>query len=402
MRFALLGNHPDGLAFARALVESGRHELLVYSGPASGVDVLRQNGIKRVGDLEEVLADPAVEAVIVAGRPADRPVQLRRAVQSERPVLCVHPADATADIAYEAAMIQRDTGHLLLPMLPEALHPGVSRLTELVKTRDGPLGEVRLIELERLSPDCLLIDTDPAGHKPSLPGWDVLRALGGEIAEVSAFATLEEVNTHEPLLMTGRYENGLLFRATFLPQQAERRWQLTVTGSRARVMLSFPQGWPGPARLTWQDEAGAPRDESWDAWEPWPAMLEVFETALGHRPAVGGAVRAEGGTAITAAKPASRGATGRLSWQDEVRCLELDEAVRRSVHYRRASTLEYQEASEEVGFKGTMTLLGCGLFWGILLLLCLSAWEPRLGWLIVPLLVVFLVLQLLRWLIPRR
>ena len=72
----------------------------------------------------------------------------------------------------------------------------------------------------------------------------------------------------------------------------------------------------------------------------------------------------------------------------------------RSVEHRRAVTLEYQEANEEVGFKGTMTLAGCGVLWGIFFLLILSAWLPRLGWLIVPLLACFLVLQLFRWIIP--
>ena len=64
--------------------------------------------------------------------------------------------------------------------------------------------------------------------------------------------------------------------------------------------------------------------------------------------------------------------------------------------------MDYQEASEEVGFKGTMTLVGCGLLWCVLLLLILSAWFPKVGWLIIPVLVLFLALQLLRWLIPRR
>src|SRR5438105_4592152 len=111
MRFALLGNHPDGLEFVRALIDTGRHELTAYSGPAAGAEDLREGGlsIRPIGDIEEILADPAVEAVIVAGRVADRPEQLRRALQSERHVLCVHPADQTPDIAYEAAMIQADT-----------------------------------------------------------------------------------------------------------------------------------------------------------------------------------------------------------------------------------------------------------------------------------------------------
>src|SRR5437588_9418753 len=99
MRFALLDDHPDGLDMARALVESGRHALVVYSGPPVGAEYLRRWGIhpRTVGDMEEVLADPAVEAVIVAGGVGDRAAQLRRALQSEHHVLCVHPADPSPD-----------------------------------------------------------------------------------------------------------------------------------------------------------------------------------------------------------------------------------------------------------------------------------------------------------------
>jgi hypothetical protein len=91
----------------------------------------------------------------------------------------------------------------------------------------------------------------------------------------------------------------------------------------------------------------------------------------------------------------------REVWQEEVRALELDEAVRRSVEKRRSNLLDYQQATEEVGFKGTMTLAGCGLLWGVLVLLIVSRWVPALGWLILPLLLVFIVLQGLRYAIPR-
>src|SRR5438309_2011093 len=121
MHFALLGDHPDGLDMARALSESGRHELIVYCGPAVGAEFLRRWGLsfQTTHDLEEALADPRVEAVIVAGNLDERPEQLRRALQSEHHVLCVHPADQRPDIAYEAAMIQGDTRRLLMPLLPE-------------------------------------------------------------------------------------------------------------------------------------------------------------------------------------------------------------------------------------------------------------------------------------------
>src|ERR1700740_1323987 len=95
MRFALLGDHPDGLDLAVALAASTRHEITIYSGPASGAEYLQRWKLtpRRVGDLEEVLADADIDAVIVAGPPAGRNVQVRRALQSERHVLCVHPLD---------------------------------------------------------------------------------------------------------------------------------------------------------------------------------------------------------------------------------------------------------------------------------------------------------------------
>ena len=47
--------------------------------------------------------------------------------------------------------------------------------------------------------------------------------------------------------------------------------------------------------------------------------------------------------------------TGRplATWQDEVRALELDDAARQGAEKRKATRMEYQEANEEVGFKGT-------------------------------------------------
>jgi predicted dehydrogenase len=383
MRFALLGDHPDGVAMACALAESGRHRVLAYTA-ALGEEVLRRWGgeVRRVSDVEEVLADPAVEAVIVAGSPSVRPAQLRRALQSERHVLCVHPADQTPEIAYEAAMIRNDTGCVLLPILPEITHPALHRLAEFVRRKDdssSPLGRFRLLEMERGATDEVLDGIRIAGQKPSFPGWDILRTVGGEIQEVSAFAEREELREGEPVLVAGRFERGGVFQVTLLSREKDPSWRLTAIGSGGRAELLFPLGWNGPACLDWRDTDGEPKEEYWERWDPWPVLIETFEQAV-------------------------RGNELRplFSWQDALRALELDDAARRSVERRRSSVLEYPEATEEVGFKGTMTLVGCSLVWAILLLLILSVWWPQLGFLIVPLLLVFLGLQLLRYFLPRQ
>jgi hypothetical protein len=240
MRFALLGDHPDGLDMARALAASGRHELTAYSGPPVGAEYLRRWGLiaRTVPDLEEVLADPAIDAVLVAGGPAIRASQLRRALQSERHVLCVHPADGGPDAAYEALMIQGDTAKVLMPLLAEALHPAFRRLAELTSPEPVRLIErgeairaglpparrappavlgLRLLEVERWSGEQVMLDADAEGHRPGLPGWEVLRALGGEVAEVFALAPDEEASGDQPLLLAGRFERGGLFQASLLP-----------------------------------------------------------------------------------------------------------------------------------------------------------------------------------------
>src|SRR5207253_4376342 len=228
-------DHPDGLAVARALAASGRHALAVYSGPAAGLDILARDGLQpgRVGDVEDALADPAVDAVIVAGAPSKRAAQLRRALQSEHHVFCVHPVDPSPDVGYEAAQLESDVRRVLFPLLPEALHPGIRRLAELAHAaRNLDTGELRktaqrwtasyprLIESERWSADELLLDGDDPGDKPSLPGWDVLRLVGGEIADVFAVTPPEELAPGEPLLVSGRFVKGGMWRATLLPRQS--------------------------------------------------------------------------------------------------------------------------------------------------------------------------------------
>jgi predicted dehydrogenase len=405
MRFAILGNHPNALALAAALADSGRHQVIAYTAPLPAEELRRWGpAAKLVPDLEEVLADPDVEAVLVAGRPVNRATQLRRALQSERPVLCVHPADHTPDTAYEAAMIQRDTRQVLLPLLPEGLHPAVARLAELCRGgATAALGGLKLVEAERWSAGAVLVAED-GGTKPALPGWDVLRRLGGEVAEVTAFAEREELTPEAPVFLSGRFEQGGLFRASYLPRQSETRWRLTVTGAAGRADLVFPEGWPGPAVLTWQDVEGESHEERWEAWDPWPALVEAFEEATAPRgrvSAVAAAVPPEGivtrARMPSAAWPAPGRRAPRLTWQDEVRCLELDDAARRSAERRRATALEYPDATEEAGVKGTMTLVGCGLLWLVLMLAVASAWVPWLGWLILPVLSLFLVLQVFLW-----
>src|SRR5207247_2722369 len=109
----------------------------------------------------------------------------------------------------------------------------------------------------------------------------------------------------------------------------------------------------------------------------------------------------QGASANKSEEKESRQEAVVVTWQDAIRAAELDDAARRSVERRRVSALEYPEATEEASFKGTMTLIGCGMLWLILVLLVLSRWYPALLAVIVLMLTLFLSLQLLRLIVRK-
>lgn len=414
MKFALVGDHPDGLDIARALAASGRHEVHAYTGPAPGAEALTRDGIvpRRAVDLEDVLADPAVEAVIVATSIASRPATLRRAIQSERHVLCVHPADGKPDLAFEASMMQAETRFVLLPLLPEAFHPGVARFASLARGV-----EQGVLEMRRDSRDDIWFELTGDDPLPGLPGWDVLRRIGGEITEVFALGSGDEQTNARPTLVSGRFAGGGLFQAVLQPEQPDSFWRLAVVGARP-LALVFPEGWPGPATLTYEDDTGAMRTESWPALPPWNPVIDAFDKAVSQSatrrrsPRPGEAPAETIDHSWTSVAPSLSdssiqsaetmvGITSRmfgptLGWTDETRALELDDAVRRSLTYHRAYTLDLQQVNEEANFKGSMTLVGCGLMWAILVLLPLMAFVPWLGYVVVGAVAAFLAVQVLR------
>jgi hypothetical protein len=320
MRFALLGNHPDGLAMAEALVATGRHTLAVVCDTDPPAFAPQS---KRYPEIEEVLADPGVELVIVAGPMSNRAEQLRRAVQSERNVLCVHPCAEKPDIAYEAALIQGDTKRMLLPLLPDGLDASVGTIR----------APIRVLCVEQLTRD--------VGEPP----WDVLRRIGGEIIEVTGLAEAEHILVDRPLVWSGRFQAGGLIHGLIRP----------AGDARVSVRLIHE---PGVEVVVAADEP--------DRWVRLAAAIE------------------SGNPAIT--------------WQDEIRSLELQDALRRSVEKRRTSSLEYQEISEEIGNKGTLTLIGCGMIWLILLLVLIAIWQPLVLWGVVPLLGAYVLLLSMNWL----
>jgi hypothetical protein len=212
-----------------------------------------------------------------------------------------------------------------------------------------------------------------------LLAWDVLRPLGGEVREVSALAAggAELLGPADALTLTGKFESGALFQLLFTPGDVPTA-KLVVRGEKGRAELLQPAGPFGPAELRWTG-AGGEQKEAWPAWDPWPALAAAVDEAL---------------------KPGARSAGAAATWADALRGMEIFEAVRASVRRRRLIALSYETATEEANFKSTMTAAGCLLLLALMVLFFTAPFVPGLKYVFLPLLLLFLGLQLFRWIIP--
>jgi xanthosine utilization system XapX-like protein len=208
--------------------------------------------------------------------------------------------------------------------------------------------------------------------------WDVLRALGGEINDVSAAgAEMEELRPEDALTITGHFASAGQFRVLLSPGGPEATDRLQLRGERGEAEMTQT---PAGVRFRLQSPTSE-RSQEWANWSEGDAIADAFAGQLaGHEPP--------------------------LAWQDATRCLELCEAVQRSVKRRRVVPLHYEEFTEASNFKGTMAALGCGVLVLVVgVLVALLAFRVPLRWpvllVILPLLAIFLGLQLLRWLVPK-
>ncbi|MFO0842568.1 MAG: hypothetical protein U0797_09265 [Gemmataceae bacterium] len=102
--------------------------------------------------------------------------------------------------------------------------------------------------------------------------WGVLRRLGGEVAEVSAFAAAEaweEGSRH--CWRVG--SSGAACSRRRCCRAGRRRFGLGGDGRPRRGGVDLPAGLRRPGGFL--DVGGA--REAWPSWDPWPAVVTAFE-----------------------------------------------------------------------------------------------------------------------------
>jgi myo-inositol 2-dehydrogenase/D-chiro-inositol 1-dehydrogenase len=372
MNVLILGDGPEELAWARAVAAEPEHALVMA---CPGLNALP--GVPATDDLDAALAAPGVDAAVVGGYESVRAEALRRAAAEGLAILALHPPGPNADPYYQVALSRQETGAHVVPDLPLRLHPGVAALEKAIA--DGSFGVLRSVRFEAALP--------PNDPEADLLGRafprvvDLVRALLGEVETLTATGTPPGPRPRESLIVHLRGPEGRAgeVRLEVGPAPTPGPARLVVSGTEGSMALEFDPEGRGPSRLVRRDAKGEATATDLGPWDPRAAVLRVLADAV-------------------AGRPRSPDLT------DGTRAMELAEAAGRSLRKGRTVDLLYEEVSELASFKAFMTGLGCGLLLIAPLIYALSRagvalglpWMSYLAWAILPVFVLFLLLQSLR------
>jgi myo-inositol 2-dehydrogenase/D-chiro-inositol 1-dehydrogenase len=378
MNVLILGNGVEELAWAKWLRGRSAHRLdAAFPGFAESVLAV----VPAPRDLDDALARPGVDVVIVGGPIEVRGESLRRAAAEGLAIICLHPPGADSEAYYQVALSRAETGAVIVPDLPLRLHPGVAAMRQAFGT--GELGAFRGLRIEAPTGG---VEVDLA--QVMVPRVvDVVRALLGEIEALTA--TGDRPGEHPDLELIVQLRAPEARRAELrLWAGPDERARLSLLGASGSLGLEFDPLFEWPARLIRRTVSGS---EESSELEPWDAHEAIFSVLL---------------------ESSSRRESADLphpNLLDATRAMEIAEATARSLRRGRTVDLHYEEVSEEATFKSVMTSTGCVVLLVALFILPIALGGPALGidwtiyiaYLILPALVIFVVLQALRFAVRR-
>ncbi len=114
MNVLILGDGDEELAWARWLLGRPEHRLdAAFPGFADA----SMAGIPAPRDLEDALARPGVEAIIVGGPLESRGEWLRRAAAEGYAIIVLHPPGPDSEAYYQVSLSRDETGAVVVPDL---------------------------------------------------------------------------------------------------------------------------------------------------------------------------------------------------------------------------------------------------------------------------------------------
>jgi hypothetical protein len=379
MQFALLGHDEQTPELIEAAHRAG-HEIGVVWDAEPLRPRLNQLFPRAIwpSDWMTFLDFPAVDALIVARGMDDeaRAESLRRVAQTGGRALVSHPVNASVLVYFELEMICAETKAQLVPYCPWRWRAGVEQLADWIADADeSPVGRCEQLLIERAS-----AKRDAASVNAAF-GRDVDLALRlvGDLNSLSAMAPGWEAGTLGNLgvQMTGPL--GVSVRWSIGPVESAAGLRVSILGPDGKATLTLPDdGTVGELVI---HASGRAEKTPLDDVDACAAALDAFVDEADNCP----------------------------DWHAAARGMELADSIEISLRKGKTIPLYNTAPSEQGTFKGIMAAAGCFLLCASLGLFVLGLLLARFG---VPhadkiplavagLLIVFLLLQSLRFAFPR-
>ena len=358
MDFVLVGYDGAAGAFVETALQRGWRLRAFVAAPCDEpapayADVPRLDAPTDIASLD------GIDFVVLSGSLHGRADRLKSVLAMEPFDLVLSvPLAPKPDCYYELALARSEARFRILPLSLEMEHPALERIRAYLA--DPNRGDIRWIEWTHPLP------TDVEGPLRFLDGWIWLRAIIGEVESVSATSASGDAEPGAEVVVSARSQRGLLASVRWRSGPAPSH-RLRIETETGEIDCTLPDGFAGPALLRWTDGtdtreeplAPMPPGECWIA--RWEALLAGSEDD---------------------------------AWTAAFRQIELAEAVDRSLDRHRAVDLAFEEISEETSFKSIMTMFGCGLIWAAIVVgILAAAGVPYVGYVLLPVLVWFLLLQ---------
>jgi predicted dehydrogenase len=296
LRVAVVGYGYWGPNLARNVIERPELELaaLCERDPERAAAFsARTPGVQVHQELDALLADPDVDAVLVATPPRTHHAVVRAALEAGKHVLVEKPLATTSADARDLIDVAEEQGVVLMPGHTFVYSPPVNKVRELIQS--DVVGEVYFVTSSRMNlgkyqSDGVILDLAP--HDLSI----LLYWLGDRVSEVSATGrSVFQPDVPETAFITLTFEGGAKANVQLSWLAPRKVRDMIVVGSRRMIQyddlaadeavrvydrgldLEFPQTF-GEHQLTYRSgDIVMPR---LDAAEPLSRELEDFARAI--------------------------------------------------------------------------------------------------------------------------
>lgn len=267
IRFGILGAGNIAHRFAASLAHEEGAQLVAAScrstekAQAFLLEVPHADGARAYGSYDELLADPAIDAIYLALPHAYHKQWAIRALQAGKAVLCEKPAMLTAQEMREVAEVARTCGVLFM----EAMKPRFAPLYAQVMEAIEELGPLTCVDATLCNDMLGLVDGTGTYHMTPGPGAGVMLDCG-----IYCASWLEELCPGTPALVSveGELKDGIdtYVDARFDCAGIEARLECafdrakprtcTIVGERGRIVVDELHR---PTRATLYAEGVEPR-----------------------------------------------------------------------------------------------------------------------------------------------